>query len=253
MYLPLSSHQASATLRWTPDREHAESNRSNALSMAAAVILALAAILGTGRALVFGDTFHAFAESRVARNTDLPAGKTDVLVYQVRNYLRYDGRDLMDQLAFSYRERLHFHEVRGLVREAQNSLYWAAHTGVILVLALLMQATLCGRYALALLGEFLSRFSFTLTLVVGGGLIMALNFNFSFYLLHDLVFESNNWLLPHDALTLQLFPRQYFVDLFTAWGAILTVLAAVSALGARLLRDSVHAAAARPRASRTAH
>ncbi len=241
MHLPVFSHRLSYGFRVISHDDESEVWRTMVILWSAAVLVGLVAVLGIGSALVHSETYHRFLESRVHAPPGEMGEQASQLAAQVRTYLRSDGIGLIDELSFTNRERLHFAEVRSLIREAGQVLYVAAHAAVLLVVGVLVRSLFYGRFALAIVGDFLMRSSFILILgVAAASVALFVDFDQSYYELHQMLFVSTNWLLPADSLTLRLFPSQYFIQFAIGWGAgVLTFACILAAIG-RLLRLTAH-------------
>lgn len=220
---------------------------SGLLKWGLALALALVVLVGAFRMLIFTDVFHALEHRRLRTAQHFTQADPLSVVHQLQDYFRRPGVELIDHDLFSYRERLHYREVKQLIDRAQAAGAWALPVVFVVAFSLMaidhrapeprsrMAAIVCTETAIILVGM----------LVLGG--VFALNFDANFVWLHRHLFDSQNWLLAPYAASVQLFPGPYFTDFLWAYLAvILVVISLLLVIAQRLSRNSLIPLPSRP-------
>ena len=163
----------------------------------------------------------------------LAPGSAEHSAYRgVQDYLWGTETALLEDLRFSYRERVHLRDVRDRLQQV------GAYGGV--AAALTVTALLAGlagrrnpiRLELAVLA---TTAGLALLTLAGALLLCMLIFDYGFALLHWPLFENRNWILPADALTLRIYPPAYFLALLVCQSLTMAAVAgALLVLGRRL-------------------
>lgn len=212
------------------------------LGSLAGVLLVLS---GGLHVLVFSDAFHGLEHRRVAAERPSAQPSAAELTDRLQAYFRAPGPALMEPEVFSYRERLHYREVKRLVRANRLVFIGSALAIAVLVLA----AILLGRAGvpgagklraggvLTMYSRVLALTGKLLLLVVATVALMLLDFDANFLHLHRLLFDSTNWVLPPYSVTVQVFPLRYFTDFFVVYGLLIAGLAALCLASAPFLRS----------------
>ena len=207
------------------------------LSGGIALCAALVIWLGIFQFLVFSDAFHSFEHERLETGKRFTRAAPGETTRELQAYFRRDGLQPIDHPLFSYRERMHFLEIKRLIRNMQV----AAVGGIVALVALGLGLGFAARKATirprALASMFCLYLSATLGLIVAAHGVLAISFDRSFLRVHTLLFNSKNWLLPPESVTVQLFPMQYFRDFFLAQTVVTLGIAVLSlSLGQSLRR-----------------
>lgn len=188
---------------------------------------ALVVLLGLFRLLVFTDVFHTMEQRRLGIAARFPQASPAEVTDQLQDYFRADGSQLIDSELFSYRERLHYREVKQLIERANGLL---AGAGVALAgLALGLAYTARGRSGgtTGVVASVCGRVAAILIVVIAICAALGLSFDTSFVRLHFLLFDSRNWILPPYSASARLFPLRYFIDFLLAFSGLVLGAAAV--------------------------
>jgi uncharacterized membrane protein len=156
-----------------------------------------------------------------------------VTLTYLRTYLAGSGPALLEDLRFSYRERVHFREVRNLLELAGRVRSFALAACLIIAGVGLVRGGNRWRCEIAGLA---SATGVTLLGLLAPVLLLTGAFDQGFALLHLPLFSGTNWVLAPTALTLKLFPKSYFVGFTICFGVLLAVAAISLMVAARLLR-----------------
>ncbi len=114
---------------------------------------------------------------------------------------------------FSQREITHMHDVKNVMQMALFILFASFIVSFILILLLRDRRVLFKRAAVG-----------TLIFVLFISTAIVMNFDFTFTLLHKILFRNDFWLLPEDAVLIRMFPVSFFADFALFWGAIVTIV-----------------------------
>lgn len=207
----------------------------------AGVLLVLSGVL---HFLVFSDAFHGLEHRRLGGGRPPAQPSAAELTDRLQAYFRAPGPALMEPEVFSYRERLHYREVKRLVRANRLVFIGSALAVSVLVLAAILLGRAAGLGAgglraggvLKMTSRVLVLTGALLLLVVTAAALLFLDFDGNFLRLHRLVFDSTNWVLPPYSVTVQVFPLRYFTDFLVVYGLLIAGLAVLCLASAHFLR-----------------
>lgn len=203
-----------------------------------AVCMAALVLAGLFRGMVFSSLFHAFEHHRLGTASRFAPASPMTVVQELQTYFRSGSSELLRQPLFSYRERLHYREVKQLLQKTQTLCTWGVMGAVSLALGLLGYTRLFPGEGRRLIATAMRWAGWILLGAVAFCGLFALDFETQFVRLHGLLFESRHWLLPPYAASIQLFPAQYFLDFFRVY-TVLTLAVATLLWGlAHSLRRS---------------
>jgi uncharacterized membrane protein len=178
-------------------------------------------LAGLLRGMVFSSLFHTFEHHRLGTASRFAQASPMTVVQQLQTYFRSGSPGLLRHPLFSYRERLHYGEVRQLLRKTQTMWTWGMIGAVSLTLGLLGYTRHFSGEGRRLIVIAIRRAVWMLLGAVACCGLFALDFESQFFRLHGLLFESHDWLLPPDAASIQLFPTQYFLDFFRVYTVLI--------------------------------
>lgn len=195
----------------------------------------LALLSGLFTLLVFNDAFHDLEHHRLGTELRLAEVNPDQLVDELQAYFVSADGSLLGHPYLSYRERLHYLEVKGVMRTVLGGLLVSIGASVGTLAWLLIGARRRGEPMRNVARRVLRNMAWILLVTISAGALLALDFDRSFLKLHRLLFEGSNWIMPTYSVTARVFPAQYFFDFFLAYcglvigaaAAILGTLAAV--------------------------
>ena len=191
-----------------------------------AVCMAALVLAGLFRGMVFSSLFHAFEHHRLGTASRFAQAPPMTVVQELQTYFRSGSSELLRQPLFSYRERLHYREIKQLLQKTQTLWTWGVMGAVSLALGLLGYTRHVSGEGRRLIAIAMRRAGWILLGAVACCGLLALDFETQFVRLHELFFESRHWLLPPYAASIQLFPAQYFLDFFCVY-TVLTLTVAV--------------------------
>ena len=197
----------------------------------AAVAGALALLSGLFALLVFSDTFHDLEHERLATRAQLDEVRPEQLVDELQSYFMSADRSLLTYSYLSHRERLHYLEVKDVMRTILGCFLVSTAVAVIMLAWMLAGARRRGEPRRLAIRKVMGNTAWILLTLIATGALLALDFDRSFLHLHHLLFEGPNWIMPTYSVTARVFPAQYFLDFFLVYcGLLLTV--AVALIGA---------------------
>lgn len=191
-----------------------------------AVCMAALVLAGLLRGMVFSSPFHAFEHYRLGTAGRFAQAPPMTVVQELQTYFRSGSSELLRQPLFSYRERLHYQEIKQLLQKTKTMCTWGVMGAVSLALGLLGYTRHVSGEGRRLIATAIRRAGWILLGAVACCGLFALDFETQFVRLHELFFESRHWLLPPYAASIQLFPTQYFLDFFRVY-IVLTLGVAV--------------------------
>lgn len=177
-----------------------------------AVCMAALVLAGLFRGMVFSSLFHAFEHHRLGTASRFAQAAPMTVVQELQTYFRSGSSELLQQPLFSYRERLHYREIKQLLQKTKTMCTWGVMGAVSLALGLLGYTRRFSGEGRRLIAVAIRQAMWILLVAVACGGLLALDFETQFVRLHGLLFESRHWLLPPYAASIQLFPTQYFLD-----------------------------------------
>ncbi len=204
-------------------------NRRSPAAWLAAAMATPTLLAGLFLLMVFSDGFHDYEHRRLGTEGRLGAVHADELVDDLQAYfLSFDGA-LLRHPYLSYRERLHYLEVKQVMQGVLgvflvSALATLGTLGWVMVAARRRQQPLR-----AVASQLLRNLAWLLLATITAGIFLALNFERSFVALHRLLFEGGNWILPTYSVTARVFPAEYFFDFFLVYSALFTVAGAALA------------------------
>jgi uncharacterized membrane protein len=190
------------------------------------VCMAALVLAGLFRGMVFSSLFHAFEHHRLGTASRFAQASPMTVVQQLQTYFRSGSLELLRQPLFSYRERMHYREIKQLLRKTKTMCTWGVMGAVSLALGLLGYTRHFSGEGRRLIAIAIQRAVWLLLGAVAFCGLFALDFETQFVRLHELLFESRHWLLPPYAASIQLFPTQYFLDFFRVY-TVLTLAVAI--------------------------
>jgi len=206
------------------------------LGSLAGVLLVLSGVL---HFLIFSDAFHGLERRRLEGMLPSVQPSAAELTDRLQAYFQAPGPGLMEPEVFSYRERLHYREVKRLVRGNRLVFIGSAVATAVLVLASMLLGR-AGRPGaggmLTMTSRVLALTGMLLLLVVTAAALLLLDFDANFLRLHQLLFHSTNWVLPPYSVTVQVFPLRYFTDFFVVYSLLIACLAGLCLTGAPCVR-----------------
>lgn len=182
-----------------------------------AVCMAGLVLAGLFCGMVFSSVFHTLEHHRLGTASRFVRASPMTVVQQLQTYFRSRSPDLLRQPWFSYRERLHYREVKRLLQQTQTMCTWGVVGSVSLTLGLLGYTRHVPGEGRRQIAVAIRRAVWILLGAVACCGLFALDFETQFVRLHGLFFESRHWLLPPYAASIQLFPTQYFLDFFRVY------------------------------------
>jgi uncharacterized membrane protein len=191
-----------------------------------AICMAGLVLAGLFRGMVFSSLFHAFEHRRLSTASRFVQASPMTVVQELQTYFRSGNSELLRQPVFSYRERLHYREVKQLLQKTQTLYTWGVMGAVSFALGLLGYTRRFPGESRRLMAIAIRRAVWILLGAVAFCVLFALGFETQFVRLHGLLFESRHWLLPPYAASVQLFPTQYFLDFFRVY-TVLTLTVAI--------------------------
>jgi len=114
---------------------------------------------------------------------------------------------------FSRREIIHMYDVKNVMQIALFILFASFIVSFLLILLLKDRRALFKHAAVGIL---------IFVLFISTAIIT--NFDFTFTLLHKILFRNDFWLLPKNAVLIRMFPVSFFADFALFWGTIVTVV-----------------------------
>ena len=208
--------------------------RPSRLVWPVALAATLALLTGLFLLMVFNDAFHDYEHQRLGTEARLGAVHPSELVDELQDYFLSSDKSLLRHPYLSYRERLHYLEVRQVMRTMLGAFFASSAAAAALLAWLLMSARRRGLTARQIARYVLRNSAWILLIMIAASAFLALDFDRSFVTLHGLLFEGKNWVLPTYSVTARVFPTQYFLDFFLAYCALLigTVAAILGTLAA---------------------
>jgi len=188
--------------------------------------MAALVLAGLFRGMVFSSLFHAFEHHRLGTASRFAPASPMTVVQELQTYFRSGSSELLRQPLFSYRERLHYREIKQLLQKTKTLCTWGVMAAASLALGLLGYTRLFPGEGRRLIATAIRRAVWILLGAVAFCGLFALGFETQFVRLHELLFESRHWLLPPYAASIQLFPTQYFLDFFCVY-TVLTLTVAM--------------------------
>ena len=185
-------------------------------------------LIGLFRSMVFSNWFHVFEHRRLGTVQQAPQVAPLSIIGHLQAYFRSDGLGLMEYPLFSYRERMHYREVKRLLQITQTVWGWTTLASMSLALGLVCIARGTPQSLLRLTAFTLQRCAILLVGVVLLFSLLALRFDSHFVYFHFIVFKTRYWLLPPYATTVQLFPTRYFLDFLLTYTALVASVAMLS-------------------------
>ena len=164
------------------------------------------------RGLVYSEVFHAIEHRRLGTAQKLTQAAPMMVVQQLQDYFRSDGRQLMQHPLFSYREKRHYQDIKVLLQRLERAYNWTIVSCVALALYLAYLVRRAPKNLWTWCAAALRR---SALMLIGAIVLMGLgtlDFDAGFVQLHRLIFQNRHWLLPSYAVSIQLFPSQYFYD-----------------------------------------
>ncbi len=198
-----------------------------ALAWLAAAAAALTILSGLFLLMVFGDLFHDYEHKRLGIEVRPVEFTTGQFVDELQAYFVSEGTSLMQHPYLSYRERLHYLEVKQLMRTVLAGFLLSSATTVVLLGGMLTRSRRRREPLRHVIRRVLRNITWILVVAIAGSTLLALDFNRSFVSLHRLLFEGNNWILPSQTLTAHMFPAQYFFDFFLVYCGFVAAIAIV--------------------------
>ena len=215
MIAPQGSATATDQRRWV----------SLILGWGLAVCIAGFVLAGLFRGMVFSRVFHAVEHHRLGTAGKFVQASPMTVVRQLQTYFRSRSPELLRHPLFSYRERLHYRDIKQLLLKTKTACTWAVIGSVSLALGLFGYTHRLPGEGRRLMVAVVRRTVVILLGVVAFCGLFALDFETRFVRLHGLLFESRHWLLPPYAASIQLFPTQYFLDFFRVYTVLLLSVA----------------------------
>lgn len=188
-------------------------------------------LVGILRCMVFSDLFHAFEHHRLGTTQRFTQVSRMTVVQQLQAYFRSDSQQLLDHHLFSYREKLHYREVKQVLHRTETVFACGVVGFIGLTIGLLYRGGRTPGWQLRLIAAVGKRVAVILVGVIAICGLFALNFDAVFLHFHTIVFTTKNWLLPSSSATIQLFPPRYFFDFFLVY---ITLVLGAAALFATL-------------------
>jgi uncharacterized membrane protein len=184
-----------------------------ALALALVLLIALATSSSLG--------YH-ILESTAQESPESPEVRQQLLD-EVLGYFHAPENALVVHAGLSFRERAHFREVKGLLESAMQL---ALVSGLFAVLLqLLAWRANSPRDFAAAIGNALIRAGSAVFLLAALLALQQYHFDAAFTVLHELVFDGRDWLLPADSLTMRCFPASYFETVSIWFGVCMVALA----------------------------
>lgn len=195
----------------------------SALAWLAAVAATLALLTGLFLLMVFNDFFHDYEHQRLGIEIRPVEFSPSQFVDELQAYFVSGDPSLMQHPYLSYRERLHYLEVKQLMRTVLGGFLGASAVTAGLLGWMLFRARRRCEPLRHVSRRVLRNVAGILLVMIAASALLALDFDRSFVKLHGLLFEGNNWILPPHTLTVNLFPVQYFSDFFLVYcGLVIT-------------------------------
>ncbi|MDH3603661.1 MAG: hypothetical protein OEU26_28965, partial [Candidatus Tectomicrobia bacterium] len=102
-----------------------------------AVCMAGLVLAGLFRGMVFSSVFHAVEHQRLGTASRFAQASPMTVVQQLQTYFHSRSPDLLRHSLFSYRERLHYREIKQLLLQTKTACTWGVMGAVGLALGLL--------------------------------------------------------------------------------------------------------------------
>jgi len=135
----------------------------------------------------------------------LGKGEVDDFYTEMREYLDGDG----ELISFSEREKLHLVDVKYLINMAYLVFYFALGVFVLILIFLIAKKN----YKLLSKGLIYSGLA-VFGVVFLFFILSFLDFNWLFTGFHLVSFDNDLWLLPANSRLIQMFPSEFFFDIF---------------------------------------
>ena len=189
----------------------------------------LALLSGLFSFLVFNDLFHDLEHRRLGTEARLELVRPAQLVDELQAYFVSPEQSLLGYPYLSRRERLHYLEVKNVIRVTLAGFLVSTVVTLASLAWILAHGRRRGTPLRWIARKVLGNMAWMLLTTIAAGVLLALNFDRSFLVLHHLLFEGQNWMVPTHSLTARVFPGQYFFDFFLVYGG-LVIAAAVAIL-----------------------
>ena len=219
-----------------PARERRQPVAERSLVWLAAAATTLVLLTGFFGLMVFSDVFHDYEHRRLRTVDKSLALSPQQFTDQLQSYFLSAGPALLQHPQLSYREKLHYREVKQLIRVGVAAFFWSAALAVGLFAWILVGTRRRGESRCRLVARVLRRTGLILLATIAASVLLSLNFDKSFVALHRLLFDGNNWLLPPTSLTIQMFPGQYFFDFLITYCALIAGSALLGLGGSAVCR-----------------
>ena len=203
------------------------------LSWGAAGCVTVLVLLGIFRCMIFSDLFHAFEHRRLGTVQRFTQASPMTVMQQLQAYFRSDGQQLLDHALFSYRERLHYREVKQVLQGTEAAFAWGIVGFIGLTMGFLYRTRRMLGWPLGPIASVCKRVAVILVGVIAICGLFALNFEAHFLRFHTLLFTTRNWLLPSSSATIQLFPPRYFFDFLLVYATLVLCTATLLVVLAR--------------------
>ncbi len=190
----------------------------------------LALLSGLFSFLVFNDLFHDLEHQRLGTEARLELVHPAQLVDELQAYFASPEQSLVGHPYLSHQERLHYLEVKNVMRMMLAGFLGSTVVTVTSLAWMLSSARRRGKPLRRIARQVLGNMAWMLLATIAAGVLLALNFDRSFLVLHRLLFEGQNWLVPAHSLTARVFPGQYFFDFFLVYSGLI-IAVAVAILG----------------------
>ncbi len=201
-----------------------------------AAATALVLLTGFFGLMVFSDLFHDYEHRRLRTVDKSLALAPQQFTDQLQRYVLSAAPVLLKHPQLSYREKLHYREVKQLMRAGVVAFFWSAAVALGLFSWMLIGAGRRGASRCQLVVRVLRRTGLILLATIVVSVLLSLNFDTSFVALHRLLFDGNNWVLPPSSLTIQMFPGRYFFDFLLVYCALIAGSALLSLGGSVVCR-----------------
>jgi integral membrane protein (TIGR01906 family) len=192
------------------------------LKFTGTVSIAIVIILASFFSLLFNRHFYSyeFEKQNIALSSEFSNSQYSSYTGQIVHYFfsekplyitDIEGNIIED--FFSLREITHMRDVKNVIRTALLILFASFIVSFILILLLKNRRAVFKHAAVCVL---------IFILFLGTAIIM--NFDFTFILLHKILFRNDFWLLPENAVLIQMFPASFFADFALFWGVIVAAV-----------------------------
>ena len=164
------------------------------------ILLPLIILTASTDSVIFNTKAHLKYENKVNNKEEI--------IINLLDYFK-DNRKIIEQEGFTHEEKLHFLDVKKLIRTI-NSILLLSLMMTLMLLIYLFAETKKG--ILKNLSSYLIGGSSITIIIVIFIYLSSQNFNYFFNLFHSLLFKAGTWIFPAESLSIRLFPIELFQE-----------------------------------------